>query len=715
MSDEARPDPAAGTLSERNLWQRYLLLLLLAVLLLVGVGWAALSTGAELNATLREVSRLQEATKRLSVLLARVVDLETGQRGFLLTGDEAYLKPYREAESEIPTAFRDVDEALDEYPEARAELAAIEQSLAKKRGEIAASLAVYQQQGPEHALAMIRSGFGNEVMEEIRRSIGRLTVDTRGLIAEKQGRLEKVIVQRNISIFSALGLAIVASFAGFLLLRRHLASLRKERALRAEAARSDRASREKSAFLANMSHEIRTPMNAIFGFSQLLAERVTDPEDKRYVDAIVSSGRSLLALINDVLDLSRIEAGKLDVRAVPMNLRELIDGVQLVFSQLAAEKSLRLEVRIDASLPDGVELDPARLRQMLFNLVGNAIKYTDRGHVRLRASATADPDDELRATVLIEVEDSGIGIAAADRERIFEPFAQAEPGLRQREGSGLGLSITRRLARLMGGEISLQSTPGQGSCFGIRLPQVPLAVLAESAAVAASALGGTAPLTIVVADDVALNRQLIEALFRGSGHRLIMAEDGEQAVALARAHRPQVVLMDVRMPRLDGVAALARIRADSELAATRVIAITASSLLSEEARLREHFDGYVRKPITRELLLAELQRVLPAGIAGETDEPPRQPQALGEVLRQLAQWESEIWPRLRATLAVHETAQFAAAVLQLAERCDSAPLRRYAQQLSAAAGQFDPVALETSLADFPLQRARLAAHQHDVN
>ncbi|HVH36742.1 MAG TPA: CHASE3 domain-containing protein, partial [Tahibacter sp.] len=467
---------------DRDTWQRYLLLFALALMLLLGVGWTALSSGEQTTSTLREVTRLQEATKRLSVLLGRVVDLETGQRGFLLTGDETYLKPYRDAEREIPAAFRDVDEALDDYPEARAEVAAIEESLAKKRGEIAASLAVYEQHGPESALAMIRTGFGNQMMEEIRRSIARLTIDTRGLIAEKQAHLEKVIAQRNVSIFSALGLAIVASIAGFVLLRRHLGSLRQEQALRDVAARSDRASREKSVFLANMSHEIRTPMNAIFGFSQLLAERVTDPQDKRYVDAIVSSGRSLLALINDVLDLSRIEAGKLDVRAVAMNLRELIDSVQLVFSQLAAEKKLRLEVRIDASLPDGVELDPTRLRQMLFNLVGNAIKYTDQGHVHLRASATTDPDDELRATVLIEVEDSGIGIAAADRERIFEPFAQAEPGPRQHEGTGLGLSITRRLARLMGGEVTLQSTPGQGSCFGIRLPQVPLAVLQETAA-----------------------------------------------------------------------------------------------------------------------------------------------------------------------------------------------------------------------------------------
>ncbi len=147
-----------------------------------------------------------------------------------------------------------------------------------------------------------------------------------------------------------------------------------------------------------------------------------------------------------MLDLSRIEAGKLDVKPAPMNLRELIQSAELVFSQLAADKGLRLDTRIDASVPDGVELDQARLRQMLFNLVGNAVKYTDEGHVRLRASAMPDADDELLATVLIDIEDSGVGIAEEDRERIFEPFMQAAADPNQREGTGLGLSITRQLA-----------------------------------------------------------------------------------------------------------------------------------------------------------------------------------------------------------------------------------------------------------------------------
>lgn len=701
-------------------WQRYLLLFALTLLLLLGVGWAALTTSAQLATTLRDVTRLQEATGRLSTLLARTIDLETGQRGYLLTGDAQYLQPYRIAETEIATDFRAVDEALREYPEAREELAAIEHALMQKRGEISTSLAVYRDQGGEAALTLMRSGFGSRVMDDIRRSIAKLSLDARSLIAERQEHLEQAISQRNTSIFSALGLAIVASLAGVVLLRRHLSALRQERRLRAAAARSDRASREKSAFLANISHEIRTPLNAIFGFSQLLSERVSDAQDKRYVDAIVTSGRSLLALINDVLDLSRIEAGKLDVRPAPMNVRELIQSAQLVFSQLAADKGLHLDARVDTSVPDGVELDQARLRQMLFNLVGNAVKYTDQGFVRIRASATPDPDDELRSTLLIEVEDSGIGVDAGDRERIFEPFTQASTDSGPREGTGLGLSITRRLARLMDGEIGVDSTPGKGSRFHIRLPQVPLAVLAETTPAATAELEALPPLTILVADDVALNRHLIEALFRGTPHRLIMAEDGAQAVALARVHRPAIVLMDVRMPNVDGVTALEQLRADTDLAHTPVIAVTASSLLGDESELRSRFDGYVRKPITREVLMAELIRLLPRtsgndSTATDGADVPREPQALAAVLDELGRIEREVWPSLRDSLAVRETQRLADQLQELAARCGAPGLERYARRLRSAAAQFDPVALEATLTDFPHQRALLAAHLQDTD
>lgn len=716
LVDDTAERTAAGS-PDWDGWQRYLLLFALTLLLLLGVGWAALSTGEQLATTLRDVTQLQEATKRLSMLLARTIDLETGQRGYLLTGDAQYLRPYQMAESEVSADFRAVDEALREYPEAREELAAIEDALAKKRGEIATSLAVYREQGGEAAMTLMRSGFGNRMMEDIRRSIGKLSLDARGLIAERQAHLEHAIAQRNVSIFSSLGLAIVASVAGVVLLRRHLSALRQERRLRAAAARSDQASREKTAFLANMSHEIRTPLNAIFGFGQLLSERVTDPQDRRYVDAIVTSGRSLLALINDVLDLSRIEAGKLDVKPAPMNLRELIQSAELVFSQLAADKGLRLDTRIDASVPDGVELDQARLRQMLFNLVGNAVKYTDEGHVRLRASAMPDADDELLATVLIDIEDSGVGIAEEDRERIFEPFMQAAADANQREGTGLGLSITRQLAHLMGGEITLESTLGKGSCFRIRLPRVPLAVLADTSPKTSTALHSLPALTILVADDVALNRHLIEALFRGSPHRLIMAEDGEQAVALTRVHRPTIVLMDIRMPHVDGIAALERLRADAELATTPVIAVTASNLLGDESALRQRFDGYVRKPITREGLMAELVRVLSHSgaptSAPDVDDGPRDPAALAGVLAELEHIEREIWPRLRDSLAVRETTRLADLLLELAQRCGSRSLEHYAQRLQSAAAQFDPVALEATLTDFPHQRAQLAAHLQD--
>ncbi|MCU7376395.1 CHASE3 domain-containing protein [Paucibacter sp. O1-1] len=430
------PTPAPQSSSWEG-WQRYLLLSALALLLLGGVGWTAFSASNQLRRTLNEVIALQEATKELALLLQLTVDLEGGQRGYLLTGDESYLAPYQNAEAAVQRQLDVVNESLQGYSEAAEELAAIRRSLAMRRADLATSIRLYREEGPKAALDQMRQHLGREAMEDIRAAIRRVSVDARSIIVEKQASIEDIITSRNITIFWALAMAVAASLAGVVLLRRHLRALAAEERLRAEKDRSDRASREKSIFLANMSHEIRTPMNAIFGFSQLLAERVTDPEQRRYVDAIVTSGRSLLALINDVLDLSKIEAGRLDVKAAPMSLRETIDSVVLVFSQFANEKGLRLAARVDSSVPEGLELDQARLRRMLFNLVGNAVKYTDEGHVLVRA-ALPDGDDETRLTCLIEIEDTGIGIDPSDHERIFDPFAQAQTST-PREGTGLGL------------------------------------------------------------------------------------------------------------------------------------------------------------------------------------------------------------------------------------------------------------------------------------
>lgn len=688
-------------------WYRYVLLSVLALLLLLGVAWSAFIAGSQLRTTLEQVTRLQQALKDVAVVLQMTVDMESGQRGYLLTDDASYLDQYERAERDITAQFQHLDTELDDYPVLRGDLAPVQTLLGRKRGEIAASLSLHRTQGREAALALVRTDLGKQAMDEVRAALTMLSLQLRGEIAQKQDSLQRTMQMRNVSIFVSLGLAMAASLAGIILLRRHLSALREEERLRAEAERAERANREKSSFLAHISHEIRTPMNAIFGFSQLLAERVEDAQSRRYVDAILTSGRGLLALINDVLDLSKIEAGRLDVRLVPMRLREVIESVVTVFAQLAAEKGVTLTADVDTSLPDVVELDPGRVRQMLFNLVGNALKYTDHGRVVIRARACAELGDEKRMRCTIEVEDSGVGVAADDIERIFEPFVQVR-GSEAREGTGLGLGITRRLARLLGGDVEACSVLGQGSTFRIVLPQVSLAVLGDPlSAPRAGELRDLPPATILVVDDIALNRELIAAMFSGSHHQVIQAGDGGRGVELARLHRPQIVLMDIRMPGMDGLAALEHLRAEADLARTRVVALTASSLLGEESHLRERFDGYLRKPVSRELLFAELARLLaPAPPAPEL---VANPASLADVLVELEAIERGIWQDLRGSLAVRDSARLAERLDALAQRSGSAGLCDYATRLKYAADTFDPIALEAVLAEFPIQLAGLTA------
>lgn len=688
-------------------WHRYVLLSVLALLLLLGVAWTAFVSGDQLRLTHARVTQQQQALKDIATVLQMIVDMESGQRGYLLTDNEAYLEQYERADRDIGEQLRQLDEQLAASPELRSDLAFAQAMLGRKRGEIAASLSLYRSQGRDAALALIRTDLGKQAMDEVRASLTQLSLRLRGEIAQQQDALQRTMQTRNVSIYVALGLAMAAGIAGLILLRRHLGALREEERLRTEAERAERASREKSSFLAHISHEIRTPMNAIFGFSQLLADRVTDAQSRRYVDAILTSGRALLALINDVLDLSKIEAGRLDVRPVPMRLREVIESVITVFSQLAAEKGLTLSSAIDTSLPDAVELDPGRVRQMLFNLVGNALKYTDRGRIMVHAAATVESGAETRVLCTIKVEDTGIGIRAEDFERIFEPFAQAR-GSEAREGTGLGLGITRRLARLMGGDVDVRSTLGEGSTFRIVLPGVPLAVLSEPPSpLRGGELRDLPPTTILVVDDISLNRELIAAMFLGTHHQVFQAADGERGIELARLHRPQIVLMDIRMPGIDGLTALEHLRAEPTLAQTCVIALTASSLLGEESQLRERFDGYLRKPVSRELLLAELSRLLAPAPA--LPEMVTDPASLADVLVELAAIERGIWQELRGSLAVRDSARLAERLDVLAQRSGAGGLRDYAAKLRYAADMFDPLALETVLAEFPLQQARLAA------
>ncbi|WP_157267850.1 ATP-binding protein [Azohydromonas aeria] len=388
----------------------------------------------------------------------------------------------------------------------------------------------------------------------------------------------------------------------------------RHRELERAAREIEQASAMKSRFLASMSHEIRTPLNAILGNAQLLERRATDAEQHRFLGAIRTAGATLLALVNDALDLARIESGRLRLEHRPFRLQDVLARVVEVLGPLAEARGLRLAL---APLPEGLPPlagDARRLEQILYNLVGNAIRFTDRGGVSVEAATLRQTRE--RVELRLAVRDSGIGIAAQDLDRIFEPFTQADASAGRRGGgTGLGLAICRQLAGLMGGEIGVNSQPGVGSEFWLRLAfDVAQAPVESSGAGPAAAVRHAARLQglrVLVADDVPANVEVVRQLLESEGAVCLAAGDGEEALQRLRGAGGGIdaVLMDVQMPGLDGLGATRRLRADAALADLPVIALTAGALpLQQEQALAAGMDDFVGKPVELEALVDVLLR-----------------------------------------------------------------------------------------------------------
>ena len=372
---------------------------------------------------------------------------------------------------------------------------------------------------------------------------------------------------------------------------------------------AEEANAAKSAFLAYMSHEIRTPMNAIFGFTQLLSESTQAPVERDWIASIKKSGQLLLSVINDVLDLSKIEAGKLDLHPQPTNVADILDDMIAMFAPQAAGKGITLVCDIDVNL-ELLLLDSQRVRQILMNLMSNAVKFTETGGVTVRLEVADGTTAGLRDLALI-VTDTGVGIPASQIGRIFEPFRQADsPDGKLRQGTGLGLTISRRLVEAMSGQIEVESALGEGTTFTMRIPDVPATDLlpAHSPAGEEVDFNQLPPLSILIVDDVPWNLEVAAGYLRNSHHAIHLASNGLEGLKSAQILRPHIVLMDLRMPVMNGYQARDAIRADSSLAHTAVIAVTASSLAKEEVELRTSFDDFVRKPYSPTQLFAALAR-----------------------------------------------------------------------------------------------------------
>jgi signal transduction histidine kinase/ActR/RegA family two-component response regulator len=385
--------------------------------------------------------------------------------------------------------------------------------------------------------------------------------------------------------------------------------------LRAAMERAEVANRAKSAFLASMSHELRTPLNAILGYTQILKrDKTLGAAQQTGISTIQQGGQHLLALINDVLDLSRVEAGKMDFHPKPVALGDLLSVVADIMRVRAEQKHLHFELELVAGLPVAVSVDETRLRQVLLNLLGNAVKFTDRGAVRLRVLPLPPKAGAAKdlAYLRFEVRDDGIGIANDHIEAIFRPFEQVGDASRRAGGTGLGLAISRQLVQLMGGELKVESQPGHGSRFWF---DVPLQVVDAPSAGAGGghvATGYTGPRkTILVVDDVATNRALMRDLLGALDFRMLEADNGVSALRQMEQGVPDLVLLDMMMPDMDGIETMRRLRADARTAHTPVLMISASSTMEEEERsLEVGANAFLSKPVDEQALLREIRAQL---------------------------------------------------------------------------------------------------------
>lgn len=394
---------------------------------------------------------------------------------------------------------------------------------------------------------------------------------------------------------------------------------RMELALLAAKERAELAAESKGAFLANMSHEIRTPMNAIIGFSEVLLNESLSSTQRKYLKTVNQSARSLLGLLNDILDTAKLEKGAVQLEEHAFSLRDLCRQLINVFSLEAGQKGLALEFDYHAQ-QEHYRGDPMRVRQVLTNLLGNAIKFTRQGSVRLQVDADSDG-------VCLRISDTGIGIEPERIQQIFEPFAQADASMSRRfGGTGLGTTIARQLVELMGGEIRVSSVPEQGSTFAVRLPLEPLDDLTAQLANKTAGNIELPPLRILVADDVAENVQLMEVMLRAEGHRVYSAGNGLSAFERVVDDRFDLILMDMQMPEVDGLEAtriIRRYEANMGYPPTPIIALTASVLdRDREAARAAGMEGFASKPVDREALKREIARVLGLQLADEVSLKP---------------------------------------------------------------------------------------------
>jgi signal transduction histidine kinase/CheY-like chemotaxis protein len=545
--------------------------------------------------TRNEVERSYVLRAHMQTVFSLVQDVETGSRGFVITGQEAFLEPYRRALGQIDGEMAALRASALHAPDRR-NIERLDGLVRQKLRIAEMNVELRRTRSLDEAAARVRTGQGAAVMARIREL---LTTWDAQKERELQERLTAADAASRQLTLTLRGLAAVIPIIIALGVWGAFALARSRE--KAEAA-----NQAKSAFLAMMSHELRTPLNGVLGMAHALAASPLDQRQHSYVEVIESSGQSLLAILNDILDLSKIEAGRLEIEAITYRLTDLLDSIVALWSGPAAEKGLVLAVEF-ADIPTWVEGDPTRLRQILTNLLSNALKFTEQGEIRLSVRYAAD--QHLR----FEVADTGPGMSPEVLAKLFRDFSQGDASTGRRfGGTGLGLSISRRLCRMMGGDLEAQSVEGAGSTFTGSILAV--AVNAPVETVDAEPQSDLPTLRILAVDDNASNRAVIEALLHSLGLAVTLACNGAEALEALASTPVDLVLMDINMPVMNGLDALAAIRGGrAGDPRVRVVALTADAMAGDRERyLGKGFDGHLSKPIQPSALIEALAEAVQA-------------------------------------------------------------------------------------------------------
>jgi PAS domain S-box-containing protein len=479
------------------------------------------------------------------------------------------------------------------------------------------------------------------------------------------------------------------------------------------------ANQTKSEFLANMSHEIRTPMNAVLGYTELLSSTVTDKTQKNYIHSIQTSGRSLLTLINDILDLSKIEAGRLELEYEFVNTSNFFSEFERIFTLKVNEKGLSFILEIVSGTPKGICIDESRVRQIVFNLLGNAVKFTKEGSITLNVH-TENPQlvkysknkSEELIDLVIEVSDTGIGISKELRDSIFDPFTQ-ERGFKQFGGTGLGLAITKRLVALMNGTVNVKSELNKGSTFIIKIPEI--AFQREFESVSSETQIDPSDFefeksVILIADDIEHNRSYFKDVLKKTNLKIVEAEDGFAAYHLAKEIIPDLIVADIRMPKMDGFQLLASIKEDEALQHIPVLAYSASVLKEQKEKIHNSaFAGLLIKPVSIAELYRALIEILPyksLKSAESTDINPKEmagqeaTKNLSELIKSLESEYFEKWESFSIIQPIEEIHEFGTDMLNLGTKHSCEPVVKYGNDLIDASDAFNIDAVLKLLAKY---------------